>query len=175
MIIAEEKRRTNIAEYILYIWQIEDMIRAYKFNIDLLERNIISQFNHGDRIKKEIRDWYANIIVMMHSENIKDKGHLGFIRKIVNELNDIHVELLKSENESQYHKIYNHAVDNIKEFKKKLRDQSLNEIEICFTGLYGLLLLRLQKKDVSAATQQAMTTFSNLLAVLSRKYNQLKS
>jgi hypothetical protein len=175
MLIAEVKRRSNVAEYILYMWQVEDMIRAYKFNIDLVEENIISQFNHGDKIKQEIRNWYANIIVMMHTEDIKNKGHLGFIKKIMNELNDIHTALLKSEHETQYHKIYTHAADNIKEFKKKLQDQSLNDIEICFNGLYGLLLLRLQKKEVSAATQQAMSTFSNLLAVLSLKYKQFAS
>lgn len=175
MLIAEEKRKSNVAEYVLYMWQIEDMIRAYNFNINLVEKNIISQFNHSDRIKKEIRNWYANIIVMMHKENIKDKGHLNFITKIINELNDIHIGLLKSDQEIQYHNIYSYAAENIKEFKKRLNDQSLNEIEICFNGLYGLLLLRLQKKEVSAATQQAMTTFSNLLAILSIKYKQFTS
>ncbi len=173
MIIAEEKRKSNVAEYVLYIWQIEDMIRAYKFNIDLVEENIISQFDHSERIKKEIRNWYANIIVMMHEEKIKEKGHLKFVKKIIAELNNTHLSLLKSEYEEQYHKIYSYAADNINEFKKKLHNPSLNEIDICFNGLYGLLLLRLQKKEISVATQQAMTTFSNLLAVLSLKYKQL--
>lgn len=174
MLIAEEKRKSNIAEYVLYMWQIEDMIRAYKFNIDLVEKNIISQFNHGDKIKKEIRNWYANIIVMMHEENIREKGHLKFINNIISELNDIHAGLLKSDQEIQYRELYNLAVENIKEFQNKLNDTSLNEVEICFNGLYGLLLLRLQKREISIATQQAMTTFSNLLAVLSIKYNQYK-
>ena len=28
MIIAQKKRKENIAEYLLYMWQIEDLIRA---------------------------------------------------------------------------------------------------------------------------------------------------
>ena len=40
MIIAQEKRKTNIAEYIIYMFQIEDMLRAMQFNNDQ-----IKQFN----------------------------------------------------------------------------------------------------------------------------------
>ena len=44
MLIAQEKRKTNIAEYILYMWQVEDLIRAHQFNMDLIEQNLISQY-----------------------------------------------------------------------------------------------------------------------------------
>ena len=42
MIIASKKRKENIAEYILYMWQIEDMIRANDFDISKIRRNIKS-------------------------------------------------------------------------------------------------------------------------------------
>ena len=45
MIIAQLKRKENIAEYLLYMWQIEDIIRANKLDIDLIEKNLISQYN----------------------------------------------------------------------------------------------------------------------------------
>ena len=32
MIIARQKRKENIAEYLLYMWQVEDLIRANKFD-----------------------------------------------------------------------------------------------------------------------------------------------
>jgi len=32
MIAAQQKRKENIVEYILYIYQIEDLIRAFQFN-----------------------------------------------------------------------------------------------------------------------------------------------
>ncbi|MFC2121971.1 DUF4924 family protein, partial [Bacteroidota bacterium] len=62
MIIAKEKRYTNIAEYILYMWQIEDIIRAYKFDIDEIEKNIISKYDQPENILKEIRYWYISLI-----------------------------------------------------------------------------------------------------------------
>ena len=33
MIVAEQKRKENVAEYILYMWQIEDTIRALDFDL----------------------------------------------------------------------------------------------------------------------------------------------
>ncbi|NJO92724.1 MAG: DUF4924 family protein [Chloroflexia bacterium] len=40
-----------------------------------------------------------------------------------------------------------------------------------FLGLYGLLMMRIQKKDISDETELAMQTFSDLMAALSQKYH----
>ena len=40
MLIARQKRSENIAEYLLYMFQVEDLIRAYDFNLD----QIIDQY-----------------------------------------------------------------------------------------------------------------------------------
>ena len=34
MLIAQKKKKENIAEYILYLFQIEDIVRSFKFNLD---------------------------------------------------------------------------------------------------------------------------------------------
>ena len=44
MLIAREKRKSNVAEYILYMWQVEDMLRAMQMDIELVNRNVVSQF-----------------------------------------------------------------------------------------------------------------------------------
>ena len=41
MYIASKKRKENIAEYLLYMWQIEDLIRAYGLDIDRIRQNVI--------------------------------------------------------------------------------------------------------------------------------------
>ena len=43
MIVAKQKRKENIAEYLLYMWQVEDLIRANQFDIDSIRRNVIAQ------------------------------------------------------------------------------------------------------------------------------------
>ena len=173
MLIAQEKRRSNIAEFVLYMWQVEDVIRAYHFDIELIDKNIISLFKKPDHVKREIKNWYANLILMMHEEYIKEKGHLKFVKDITNDMNNLHIELLTKRKDAKYTKLYSYAEGNISEFKKKLQDPGLNEIEICLSGLYALLLLRLQKRKINSETTQAMMTFSYLLAMLSKKYKEL--
>jgi len=174
MIIARDKKQNNIAEYVLYIWQIEDLIRAHDFNIEKIEANIVRGFDQPGSVRKEIKDWYANLIVMMHEEGIMKKGHLLFIKNTVNELHDLHLRLLHHKKDAAYIDQYRGAKVNIDEFERKTAQKSGNEIETCFNGLYGLLLLRLQKKQICTETTNAMSTFSNLLAILSQRYKQME-
>lgn len=37
MTIAEIKYKENIAEYILYLWQMQDLLRAVQFDVDALD------------------------------------------------------------------------------------------------------------------------------------------
>ncbi|NJM15399.1 MAG: DUF4924 family protein [Bacteroidales bacterium] len=41
MLIAKEKRNENVAEYILYMWQLEDLLRGCNFDINIVEREIV--------------------------------------------------------------------------------------------------------------------------------------
>ena len=44
MFIAHKLRKENICEYLLYMWQIEDLIRAFNLNIDSINERIISNY-----------------------------------------------------------------------------------------------------------------------------------
>ena len=43
MIIAQKKRKENIVEYMLYMWQVEKIIRAKNLDMDKIEKTIISK------------------------------------------------------------------------------------------------------------------------------------
>ena len=173
MLIAQEKRKENIIEYLLYMYQVEDTIRACGFNISVIEQRIINQFKVSDRIKTEIKNWYADLIVMMHQEKIKDNGHLKMLETLIDDLNKLHLWLLEKKKDKKYIEQYLTAVPNIQAFNNKLNKEIRNEIDSCVTGLYALLLLRLQKKKISEGTLDAMQTFSNLLALLAVWYKTI--
>jgi hypothetical protein len=171
MIIAQEKKKTNLAEYILYMWQIEDIIRAYQFDISKIEENIIKHFQQTEDVQKEIKDWYENLIEMMKVEKVEDKGHLQILKNNVNELYDYHVFLLTKGKDSAYNSHYQQAMGNISEFRKKSKaSEENNDVEICLTALYGILMLKLQKKEISKDTLSAVSTFSQLISELTAKY-----
>ena len=174
MIVAREKRKKNIAEYVLYMWQIEDTLRAFKFDINLLEERLLIQFKQPPAVMDEIRDWYTNLILAMHEEGIQKSGHLMMVQGVTNELFELHKRLINEIKDETYLKVYNEAKENMAAFKVKLQKPEVNDIEICFYALYGLLLLRLKKKNISEQTTQAMETFSNLLAALSKQFKAIE-
>jgi hypothetical protein len=174
MLIAQEKRKTNIAEYILYMWQVEDLIRAHQFNIDLIEQNLISQYSQPAKVKIEVRDWFANLMLMMYREGIQEKGHLSLLKSLLNELTDLHVRLLGRKEETAYQDLYLKATENLEEFRKKSGDRETGDVETSVNALYGLLLLRLKKQAISHETELAMASFSKLLAILSYIFLQVE-
>lgn len=174
MIIAKQKKKENIAEYILYMWQIEDLIRAYKFDINEINKNIVDNFNQPEPIKKEISNWYAGLIDLMKEENKTELGHLQFIQNTIDDLNNTHLQLLKSPEQLDYIEVYNKSKDGIVELMNKSKGTVESEIEACFNGLYGLLMLRLQKKTINAETASAMTSVSHLIALISKKHKLIE-
>lgn len=172
MIVAQEKRESNIIEYILYMWQIEDLIRAYQFDIEAIKKGIIPQYNLSGEILQETTDWYDNLIEMMKLEQIKEKGHLQVIANLVNDLNRLHQGLINNSSEIAYHHIYNATLPYIKEFDEKTGKKLSNEIELCLTGIYSQFLLKLQGKEVSKGTQEAIKSFGNFMAFLGAKYQE---
>ena len=174
MIIAKQKKKENIAEYILYMWQIEDLIRAYKLNMNEINKNVVEKFNQPGNIKKEISNWYQGLIDLMREEGKVETGHLQFIQNTINDLNQLHLQLLKSPEHLDYIEIYNKAKEGIVELMNKSKGTVENEVEACFNGLYGILMLRLQQKTVNMETAAAMTSVSQLIALISKKYKQLE-
>ncbi len=174
MIVAQEKRKNNIAEYILYMWQVEDTLRALNFDMNLVEERLITQFKQRDRVLDDIRNWYTNLILAMHEEDIKKKGHLKIVQSTLNELVELHKRLIYEIRDQDYIDLYTEANPNIIAFREKLKMPDISEIEVCFYGLYGLLLLRIKKKEVSKETSKAMQTFSNMISALSTYFHRIE-
>lgn len=172
MIISQQKRQENIAEYLLYMWQIEDIIRAYKLDIDLIEQNLISKYNVDENKRKEIKDWYESLIKMMELENVRQSGHLQINKNVIIRLADLHQELLKSPKFPEYGAEFYKTLPYIVELRAKAGDNKAGELETCFNALYGTLMLRLQGKEVSEGTMQAVTQISNFLSKLSALYKK---
>ncbi len=174
MLIAAEKKKTNIAEYILYMWQIEDIIRSHDFDLTQINDSVISRFNAPTEVQYDMKLWYQNLIEQMMKEGISDKGHLSSTMKHLEELNNLHNSLLTTMQDAKYQESYLAAKDNLNNFMLKSGGESMNEIHTSLLGLYGFLLLKLKGVEISSATKEAMASFSTLLATLVDRYNKLK-
>lgn len=172
MIVAKQKRKENIAEYLLYMWQVEDLIRANQFDIDSIRRTVIAQYDQPDEVKEEIAGWYEELIEMMRSEGVKEKGHIQLNKNVIIALTDLHLRLLKSTKEMVYGAAYYKTLPYIVQLRAKSGGEDLPELETCFNAIYGYLLLRMQGKIVSPETQEAIKQISSFLALLAEKYRE---
>ncbi|NPA45429.1 MAG: DUF4924 family protein [Chlorobi bacterium] len=171
MFIAEDLKKNNIAEYIIYMWQTEDMIRSLDFDIEKIQEQIIDKYDIDDEAKAALREWYLSLIQMAELENIKESGHLQVITNIVNDLNDLHLWLLSEVSQIQYRQAYEFAAPNIKLLSSKMKVDVTNEIDICLHGLYAIMLLKLQKKEIHKDTLAAVDSFRKLISILVSKYH----
>lgn len=170
MYISEELKKENISEYLLYMWQVEDIIRAFNFNIDEIESKYIPQFKLDEEKSTKMKEWYEGLIQMMHEEGIEKSGHLQVNNAIIILLMDLHLQVLKSPKFAVYSALYYKALPYIVEIRNKSNGQDKCEIENCFDVLYGILLLKAQGKKISAETEVAIDQISKLLALLSEYY-----
>ena len=60
MLIAQQKRKENIAEYLLYMWQVEDIIRAFNFDMDVLKANVINRYEVDEEMRLAIDTRYSD-------------------------------------------------------------------------------------------------------------------
>ena len=170
MIIARQKRKENICEYLLYMWQVEDLIRANHFDMDEIRDKVIARYNQPDEVKEEIARWYEELIEMMRSEGVKESGHIQLNKNVIIMLTDLHLRLLKSPKEMIYGAAYYKTLPYIVQLRAKSGGNDIPELETCFTAVYGYLMLRMQEKEISAETLDGIKQISSFLALLAEKY-----
>ena len=171
MFISQQLRKENIAEYVLYMWQVEDIIRAYGCNLSLLRKEYISRFDYTEEQREEMTDWYGNLIRMINQEGCREKGHLQVNKIVVQQMAELHAQLLDSPKFPFYSAEYYKVLPFIVELRSK-GDKETGEIETCLNALYGTMLLRLQHKDITPNTANAVKEITTFLGMLSDYYKK---
>ena len=137
MFIAQELRKTNIAEYLLYMWQVEDTIRAFGCSLSRIRREYIERFDYTEEQKEDEADWFGNLIRMMNSEGCREQGHLQINKVVMQQLQELNAQLLSSSK---------------------------------FPSLYGVMMLRLQNKEITPNTEHAIKEISTFIGMLNDYY-----
>lgn len=175
MFVSRKLKEENIAEYLLYMWQVEDMIRANGMDMERIREILVTPARLDAEREKELSDWYENLVEMMRLEGVSEKGHLQINKNTVTLLTDLHLQLLKSTKYPFYSAAYYKALPFIVELRTQGNNRNLSELENCFEALYGVLLLKLQKREISEGTLQAVKAISQFLGILSDYYKKDKA
>ena len=142
-------KKENIAEYILYLWQMEDYLRAFP--------------EHANATPE-----LQEINEMMHREGIMDGGHLALANNALEEMEDLHAQILNEE--ALYRAAIMQLQPSLNLLKAKTDRPTMSDIEACLTLLYQIMMLRLQKKEISKQTADVQKQATMLLQFLSRTY-----
>lgn len=175
MIIAIQKRKENIVEYLLYMFQVEDSIRACDLDINIIDKQIISKYNINDDLTEQIHQWYENLLLLMKTEKVDHSGHIQVIANLIMELNELHLYLLKQPEQYKYKTLYESARPLMFELYDKLKADVTNEVEIALTILYRFVFIKIKKVEVSqhsVAAMKIISAFLKELAVMYSKYEK---
>lgn len=175
MLIAKRTKETNIAEHVIYMFQIEDIIRANRLDIDTIMNTIILPQVQEDEMVKQYKAWYVDLIAQMKTQDVVEKGHLAEINEILMELLMLHNTLLNIIQDANYKAVFEKCLPVLKEFQQKSQSADLNLIEVGFNALYAKILLKLQKKEISQASEEGFATISELLGHLAAYYRKMKN
>ncbi len=175
MFISQELRKKSIAEYLLYMWQVEDIIRVYGCSLARIRREYIDRFDYTEEQKEEMTDWYGNLVRMMNGEGCREHGHLQINKIVIQQLSELSSQLLASTKFPFYNSEYYKVLPFIVELRNRGANKEEDEIETCFNALYGVMMLRLQNKTVSPDTEHAIKEITTFIGMLSDYYQKDKN
>ena len=171
MIVAQKKRRENIIEYLLYMWQVEDLIRAANVTEEGIENLILPRYQGDEEMLQSIRAWYKELIDMMRTESKQKGGHLDINRIVLLELEELHQRLSSNPEDYVYSGLYFKILPALIQLRGKGTKKGERDIETLLNAVYGYITLSLQGKEISEETQQSMKQISAFLAILAHRYN----
>ena len=174
MLVARKKRKENIAEYILYMWQIEDIIRALDFDRDALHDYIQKGYQLPPQEMQEVEEWYEEIAMEMQLQDVVEKGHILRLSDLMEQLQDLSNKLLKDPTQSLYASVYYSVLPSVVQLRARAGEHDYKEVETAFVAIYGYLNLKNRGTEVSEETEKAVKQFSTFLAMLSDRFRGLE-
>ena len=173
MDIAQAKRRENIAEYILYLWQLEDLLRALQFSPEAIFSTLIApRKDIAEEQKHVYLLWYMDIANLLHQEGKDEKGHLEHTLHLIGDLHDLHLQLMKLPVGAHYRQTYAKLEPELPRLRAVVGNPGMNDTELCFRALYAAMLYRIKGEGDKQAVTDTLEYISPVIAELAAKYGK---
>ena len=102
MFIAKKLRSQSVSAYLIYMYQVEDLIRAYGLDTERIAKEYLPRFGYDEAQMKEAKEWYESLVRMMKEEGKEQTGHLRVVQNTLDLLEDHHKELLADSDEHHF-------------------------------------------------------------------------
>lgn len=164
MFTAQKTRKENIAEYILYLWQLEDLLRALQFSPEAIYSQLVQPSGLTEAQKQETFLWYMDIVNLLREEGKEQQGHLEHTMHLIADLDNLHKQLLVLPVGAKYRRLYSYVAPELPKMKAKLKHPDISDVELFFRALYSVVLLRIQsagKKHSKGSSTEEDTATTN--------------
>lgn len=174
MLIALQKRRENIAEYILYLWQVEDLLRAMQFSPEAIYSTLVARVEDADEQQKEnIFNWYMQIVELLRKEGKESKGHIDHTLHLIADLHNLHLQLMKLPVGEHYRATYARLAAELPRLRTIMDNDEISDTELCFRALYAAMLYRI-KGGGERAIEDTLAVISPAIAELAAIYGKVE-
>lgn len=173
MYIAQAKRKENIAEYILYLWQLEDLLRALQFSPKAIWTQLVApQAGDDPRRQNDLLMWYVDLGSLLREEGKIRSGHLDHTLHLIADLNDLHTELLKAPAGARYRALYARLQPELPRLRALIGKADLSDTELAFRVLYAAMLYRIKGDDAHRkAVTDSLELVSPVIGELARIFH----
>ena len=175
MDIAKSKRRENIAEYILYLWQLADLLRALQFSPEAIFSTLIApRKDIGEEQKHVFLLWYMDLANLLRQEGKEEKGHLEHTLHLIQDMHDLHLQLMKLPVGEHYRATYAHLEPELPRLRAVLGNPGMSDTELCFRALYAAMLYRIKGEGGKQAVTDTLEYISPVIAELADMYGKVE-
>ena len=165
MDIAKAKRRENIAEYILYLWQLEDLLRALQFSPEAVFSQLVAPRKDIPEEQKHVHLlWYMDLVNLLREEGKEEKGHLEHTLHLIADLHDLHLQLLKLPAGEHYRLTWARLEPQLPRLREILGNPGMSDTELLFRALYAAMLYRIKGQGDKQAVADTLELISPVVA-----------
>lgn len=174
MKIASQKRKENVAEYILFMWQLTDLLRSLKLDEQQISRLLVAPLKMPLKEAEEELAWYMDICNLIRQENKETDGFLSITEFLIGDLYEFHIRLSNEPADDSYKLMVFNATPAIVAFKAKVATELPNDIFYAFYALYSKLLMKMKGTEISQQTNESFDEIARMVAYLSKRYKQFE-
>ncbi|MBQ2247744.1 MAG: DUF4924 family protein [Tidjanibacter sp.] len=175
MYIAQQKRRENIAEYILYLWQLEDLLRALRFSPEAIYTTLVEPNTCDEQQKQQIFMWYMSLVGLLKEEGKEQQGHLAHTLHLVGDVENLHLQLLQLPIGAHYRTLWAPLKEELPRLRIVIARDGIGDIELCFRALYAAMLYRIKgDESKQGAIEDVVSLISPVVASLADFYGKVE-
>ncbi len=176
MDIAQTKRRENIAEYILYLWQLEDLLRALQFSPEAIYSQLVAPRDIPEEGKNNFLIWYMEIGNLLRQEGKEQIGHLDHTLHLIGDLHNLHLQLMELPVGAHYRTTFARLAPELPRLRLVLGKEAaeMSDTELSFRALYAAMLYRIKGEGEKSPVGDVIALISPVIGELAALYGKVE-